>query len=296
MIQTGPNVFWVLSCFNYAKTSGDLEVRNDKNDYSTLTTQFLAPLASLSNIFVPTLYPALLSTHFKPLPARSSQWLKNYMPTLRTATNFLYSLFSEDDVKLASVPGSLMVDVFVRANMTSDTNAMLVGFFREFADAEEVAGNSTGAADLRSLADEVAAAVHEKLWDGEDHYVTQLNPDGSTRDFVDYDSNLIAVAHSIPSVEDSLKVLDRIDGGQCRAGVTFVSEVWYGEDDTTSGNTGDSWCAMGRHAWFDSLSRKVRQSGGWRERSDSKASYRTHIAFPQLVTSLLAERRGLERI
>ena len=24
-IQTGPNVFWVLSCFQYAKTSGDVD-------------------------------------------------------------------------------------------------------------------------------------------------------------------------------------------------------------------------------------------------------------------------------
>ena len=28
---------------------------------------------------------------------------------------------------------------------------------------------------------------------------TVLNPDGSTRDFVDYDANLIAVAHGIPA-------------------------------------------------------------------------------------------------
>jgi hypothetical protein len=183
------------------------------------------------------------------------------MPTLRTATNFLYSLFSESDYKLASVPGSLMVDVFIRSNMTSDTNAMLVGFFRDFADAEEITGNATGAKDLRKLASEISEAVNEKLWNGDDHYITQLNDDGTTRDFVDYDSNLIAVANGIPSHEQSLKILERIDGGQCRSGVTFVSEVWYGEDDTTSGNTGDSWCAMGRHAWFDSLSRKV--VGDW---------------------------------
>ncbi|GMH98096.1 hypothetical protein TrVE_jg12681 [Triparma verrucosa] len=211
-IQTGPNVFWVMSCFNYAKTSGDLD------------------------------------------------WLKSYMPTLRTATNFLYDLFQEDaDFKLASVPGSLMVDVFLRSNYTSDTNAMLVGFFREFADAEEATGNSTGAEDLRDLADDISEALMAHLWDtaDDDHFITQLNPDGTTRDLVDYDSNLMATAHQVTNAEQAKKVLARVDSGQCRKGVTFVSEVWYGEDDTTGGNTGDSWCAMGRHAWFDSLSRKL---------------------------------------
>lgn len=35
-----------------------------------------------------------------------------------------------------------MVDVFVRQNYTADSNAMMVGFLNEFADAEEAVGNS----------------------------------------------------------------------------------------------------------------------------------------------------------
>jgi hypothetical protein len=35
-----------------------------------------------------------------------------------------------------------------------------------------------------------------------------------------------------------------------------VSEIYYGKQDTTSGNIGDSACAMGRIAWFDSHARK----------------------------------------
>jgi len=206
-IQTGPNVFWVLSCFNYAKTTGDVA------------------------------------------------WLTSYMPTLRKATNFLYSLFKDDTKKLALVPGSLMVDVFLRSNFTSDTNAMLIGFFREFADAELAVGNTTGSAALQTLADDVTADLNKYLWDGTDHFITQLNGDGSTRDFVDYDSNLIALAHNAVAADKATAVLKRIDAGQCRKGVTFVSEVYYGPDDTTDGNVGDSWCAMGRHAWFDSLAR-----------------------------------------
>ena len=83
---------------------------------------------------------------------------------------------------------------------------------------------------------------------GADHLVTQLNLDGSTRDFVDYDANLIAVAHGVTDEARSRAILARVDGGQCSAasgaGAQFVSELYYGEDDTTDGNQGDSWCSM----------------------------------------------------
>jgi hypothetical protein len=39
---------------------------------------------------------------------------------------------------MAIAPGSLMIDVFIRNNFTTDSNAMLVGYFAELADAEEV--------------------------------------------------------------------------------------------------------------------------------------------------------------
>jgi len=49
---------------------------------------------------------------------------------------------------------------------------------------------------LRQMASDITAAVNENLFDHSsgDHFITQLNADGSTRDFIDYDSNLIAVA------------------------------------------------------------------------------------------------------
>jgi hypothetical protein len=53
-----------------------------------------------------------------------------------------------------------------------------------------------GAVSLRALASSVSSAINRRLWAG-DHYVTQLNPNGSTTDFVDYDSNLIALAHGV---------------------------------------------------------------------------------------------------
>jgi len=90
-----------------------------------------------------------------------------------------------------------------------------------------------------------------------DHYVTQLNPDGSTRDFIDYDANLIALAHGIASPDRAKKIFHRIDSGRCVHGrATFVSERYYGKKDTTHGNIGDSWCSMGRIGWFDALARK----------------------------------------
>jgi hypothetical protein len=53
----------------------------------------------------------------------------------------------------------------------------------------------------------MAAAVNRYLWDT-DHFVTQVDPGNmdcakthSCRDFVDYDSNLIAVAHEVGTVE-----------------------------------------------------------------------------------------------
>jgi hypothetical protein len=252
-VQTGPNVFWILTALNYAKS------------------------------------------------ARNYSWLRGYMPTLRKASEFLFRMLQDvspdgsDNMNLvlANVPGSLMVDVFLRNNFTTDSNAMLVGFFREFADAEEFVGNSTGASDLRKLSDGISKAMNLYLWcdaghnntcsDGSpmdssassgDHYVTQW--DGPTektyRDFVDYDANLIAVANGIPTDdEDGLssdggrrakRVLGRIDGlfgtgGQCRPSSTFVSERYYGPSDCTDGNTGDSWCAMGRIGWFDAMSRRA---------------------------------------
>jgi len=86
-IQTGPNVFWILSCLNYAKSSGNFG------------------------------------------------WLRDYFPTLRKASMFLFGLI-DYDVGMANVSGSLMIDVFLRSNFTADTNAMLVGFLRDFAGAE----------------------------------------------------------------------------------------------------------------------------------------------------------------
>ena len=52
--------------------------------------------------------------------AQSSQnmtWLSEYMPKLRLASEFLFGLI-DHEVGMATVPGSLMIDVFIRNNFT----------------------------------------------------------------------------------------------------------------------------------------------------------------------------------
>ena len=87
------------------------------------------------------------------------------MPTLRLASQFLFSLIDQD-VWMAKVPGSLMIDVFLRSNFTSDTNAQLVGFFNEFADAEEFVGKvfSNFEEKPQFLSNEEAEEMLHELW------------------------------------------------------------------------------------------------------------------------------------
>eukprot|EP00405_Crypthecodinium_cohnii_P019361 CAMPEP_0206475334 /NCGR_PEP_ID=MMETSP0324_2-20121206/34011_1 /ASSEMBLY_ACC=CAM_ASM_000836 /TAXON_ID=2866 /ORGANISM="Crypthecodinium cohnii, Strain Seligo" /LENGTH=862 /DNA_ID=CAMNT_0053950659 /DNA_START=44 /DNA_END=2629 /DNA_ORIENTATION=- len=211
-VQTGPNVFWILSCLNYVKATGNIA------------------------------------------------WLRNNMLSLRKASEFLDKMLNKK-FGLLKVPGSLMIDVFIRKNFATDTNAMAVGFFKEFAAAEFAIGNTDEAEKLKKLSEDIAQAVDKHLWSAkeDDHYVTQMNPDLTYRDFVDYDANLIAVAHGVGSEDRVKKVLKRVDSGQCTqkgARATFVSERYYGTEDTTFGNIGDSWCTMGRIGWFDALARR----------------------------------------
>ena len=188
-------------------------------------------------------------------------WLEEYLPTLRNASSFCFDLIDRS-LHLLNAPGSLMVDVFIRANFTADSNAMMVGFLLDFAEVEDIVGSKTRAEELRTQASLMKDAMNQRLWDraDNDHYITQLNPDNSTRDFVDYDANLIAIAHAIPSIEQSTAILKRIDSGACSCasggGPQWVSERYYGPKDTTGGNIGDSRCAMGRIAWFDAHARK----------------------------------------
>jgi hypothetical protein len=79
------------------------------------------------------------------------------------------------------------------------------------------------------------------------------------RDFVDYDSNLLAVMAGVASTERAERILARIDAGSCShtGRGTWVSERYYGPHDCNGGNTGDSAISMGRIAWMDMHARRA---------------------------------------
>jgi hypothetical protein len=131
----------------------------------------------------------------------------------------------------------------------------MVGLLRDVAEAEDATGRAGDAAKHRQMATTIAAAMNDKLWAG-DHYVTQLNHDGTMRDLVDYDSNLLAVANGVATGARAAAVLSRVDSGPCTHGrATWVSERFYGPTETYGGNTGDSAVSMGRIGWADAYAR-----------------------------------------
>lgn len=189
--------------------------------------------------------------------------LRNEMPVIEHALGFLTNRY-DPSLKLVNAPGPLWIDVFIRNNYTSDTNAFMVKLLRDVADAERFVGDTGHATARQAMADDIVAGMNAHLWSG-DHYITQLNPDGTTRDFVDYDSNLLAVAFGIAPADRAKAILARVDSGPCthaapgagRPRPTWVSEKYYGPADTYGGNTGDSAVAMGRIGWADGHARRA---------------------------------------
>jgi len=212
------------------------------------------------------------------------EWLRAHRDQIERALDFLTARY-DPQVQLVDAPGPLWIDVFIREHYTSDTNAYMVEILREVATAEQFLGEDVLAARRRRLADEIVQGMNEHLWAG-DHYITQLNPDGSTRDFVDYDANLLAVAFGVAPPERAQKILARVDSGPCTHGrPTWVSERYYGPADTYGGNTGDSATAMGRIGWADAHAR---------ERVGDRATYEDKIIGP-VRSDLLARTWLTER-
>jgi hypothetical protein len=181
-------------------------------------------------------------------------WLRAHMPEIERALGWLTNMY-DPSIQLLSVTGPLWIDVFVRNNYASDTNAYMVQVLREVANAEEVVGNSSAAAHDRFLAAQIIHGMNTHLWAG-NHYITQLNPNGSTADFGDNDSNLLAVAFGITDPAQSKKVLAWVASGPCESSPSmpgWVSQVYYGPNATYGGNTGDSAVSIGRIAWADGM-------------------------------------------
>jgi hypothetical protein len=191
-------------------------------------------------------------------------WLTSKMPLLRSMIDFLEPLY-DSAVGLYNVPGSLQIDVMIRANFTADSNAMFIVLFELFSDAEASVGNSTGVAFCAQRAAALRAGLNKYLLHPSgDHYCTQSDPlpgggvKVCARDFVDYDANAIAIWARVPtSTAAANKIFARMDGGACtHAGrATYVSEVYYNKSNCVGGNTGDSAVAMGRIGWQDAMAR-----------------------------------------
>jgi hypothetical protein len=70
----------------------------------------------------------------------------------------------------------------------------MVFLLNEMAEAETFLGRTQQAQTMRTLALGISDAINKFLWGG-DHYITQLNPDGTKRDFVDYGMCVCTAIH-----------------------------------------------------------------------------------------------------
>jgi hypothetical protein len=189
------------------------------------------------------------------------EWLRQTMPSIEKALDFLTTMYN-DKYQMIIAPGPLFIDVFIRSNFTSDTNAMMVNILREVAQAQIYLGSTDKAQKNVELAEKIAEGINKYLWN-EDHYITQMNPDGTIRDFVDYDSNFLAVAFNIPSADRAQSILKRASKGTCLHGSpnayrpTYVSEKFYSSPNCYLNNTGDSKVTMGRIGWAEAHARAV---------------------------------------
>jgi hypothetical protein len=110
----------------------------------------------------------------------------------------------------------------------------------------------------REMRHNLYLGIRDQLWNGNDHFITQRNQDGSTLDKVDYDGNFAALAFDVLDPENARKLLHRLDAGaQTHPGMrgTWVSERRYEKEDCYGGNDGDSDVAMARIWWLDMATR-----------------------------------------
>ena len=88
--------------------------------------------------------------------------------------------------------------------------------------------------------------MNKLLWDEKDndHFITQLNHDHSTtRDFIDYDANLLAVAFDVANSDRIPSILTRVDSGPyTHIRGTWCSEIPYTGDACDCYIVGGSVC------------------------------------------------------
>jgi hypothetical protein len=185
-------------------------------------------------------------------------WLRLHYAHMQKAVEWLLNKF-DSGMSLLKADGPLFIDVFRRDGYTLDTNVAAVWMLRRIAETAEACGDETGAVRYLDFAQKIESGVRENLWDRNDHFYTQRNSDGTTRDFVDYDGNFAALAFGVLNHQaDEEKLLRRLDSGvHVHPGGrgTWVSEKRYEKNECYGDNDGDSDVAMARIWLLDMLAR-----------------------------------------
>lgn len=195
-----------------------------------------------------------------------------FLPYLDLSLSYLLSFLDEpsapEGVFMVMAPGPLWIDVLVREHYASDSGAMMVHLLREmraFYLAVDSAGYASMIDELAACEQGLVKGMNALLWDSAsgDHYITDLDPrTGVRRDFVDYDSNLLAVALGIANSSQAQAVLRRIDSNPiAHVRATWCSEIAYSgdrEDCYIVGGSvcGDSVVTLARIGWADAWARK----------------------------------------
>jgi hypothetical protein len=191
-------------------------------------------------------------------------WLRSHYVHMQKAAEWLLDKF-DSGVSLLKADGPLFIDVFRRSGYTLDTNVAAVWMLQRMAETAESCGDETGAVRYLDFARKIESGIRNNLWDKSDHFLTQRNPDGTTRDFVDYDGNFAAIALGVlNNSSEEAKLLHRLDSGvHIHPGGrgTWVSEKRYEKSDCYGDNDGDSDVAMARIWFFDMLARVHMKDG-----------------------------------
>jgi hypothetical protein len=185
-------------------------------------------------------------------------WLRAHYPHLRMATDWVLSRYDPQE-GLAHANGPLFIDVFRRSGFTLDTNVVALYLLERMSEIAAFCNDPATQNRYIAMRESIRAGILHKLWDGHDHFVTELHADGTTRDFVDYDGNFGALAFGVlPDGPDASELLRRLDSGpHTHPGGygTWVSERRYEKQDCYGGNDGDSDVAMARIWWLDMAAR-----------------------------------------
>ncbi|MGB8011865.1 MAG: hypothetical protein WCF68_09650 [Terriglobales bacterium] len=184
-------------------------------------------------------------------------WLHVHYPHLRLATDWVLAKYDPGH-KLLRADGPLFIDVFRRSGYTLDTNVAALYLLDRMAEVAEFCGDAESAERYRGRRRDLYTGIRAELWNGEDHFITQRNLDGSVRDLVDYDGNFAALAFGVPDEANARRLLHRLDAGvHTHPGGrgTWVSERRYEKEDCYGDNDGDSDTAMARIWWLDMATR-----------------------------------------